>query len=367
MGRATKNMAATVAWRAACTDPVPTVVFCLARQMRQSSKDSLLPFLGRAPALSGGLRCAIAPQAGGRALLTVTGHGQTFQARAAVLSVPYPSGLERLLARAPDVEVVLVERASPGLHREAEERGIGYLDLDGHGRLVGPGLVYVVPPPGRGTAAEASRQPRRAPHVSAFAPRASRVARALLGDPARAWRLSDLAEATRMNPGNVHRILGRLTALGPVERDGDRYLLTDPGSLLDAWASHGIRPKHVAEVRVTGDLWPAAHALLERLGGEGLVSGELAAERLAPYLPARSAIVHCWDPEAFHRAAAAPSALRGEGVLRLLLSDRDVGEGATDVDGLPLASPMQIYLDLHDDRGRAREAAEHLRAEVLGI
>ena len=36
-------------------------------------------------------------------------------------------------------------------------------------------------------------------------------------------------------------------------------------------------------------------------------------------------------------------------------------------DGLPLVSPQQLYVDLYRDRGRGREAAEHVRREVLGF
>ncbi|HZO06073.1 MAG TPA: hypothetical protein VFB52_06775, partial [Solirubrobacterales bacterium] len=68
--------------------------------------------------------------------------------RAAFLSVPYPSGLRRLLAGRPGIEAVLVEHIPSGLDAAAREAGVSYLDPRGNGRVVAPGLVYVVPPRG---------------------------------------------------------------------------------------------------------------------------------------------------------------------------------------------------------------------------
>ncbi len=60
---------------------------------------------------------------------------------AAGLSVPYPSGLQQLLAREQDVDLIVVDRAPPGLREAAEKAGLSYLDLHGGGRVVAAGLV----------------------------------------------------------------------------------------------------------------------------------------------------------------------------------------------------------------------------------
>src|SRR4051812_21769102 len=74
-------------------------------------------------------------------------HGEVeAQFRAAGLAVPYPSGLERLLASDPEIELVVVDRAPPGLRNAADARGISYLDVHGRGRVIAPGLVYVASP-----------------------------------------------------------------------------------------------------------------------------------------------------------------------------------------------------------------------------
>lgn len=300
----------------------------------------------------------------------VVSHGPVqAKLRAAGLSLPYPSGLKRLVAQHPDVELVIAEQAPRGLQKAADELGLNLLDLKGHGKIVAPGLVYAVEP----------RPALHGPRTSSpFAPKASRVVRALLSRPEEPSRLSDLAALTELNPGNVHRVLAALIEQGVVERDEDNYVVSDPGSLLEAWALQAPAAKDAVVVPYEGDSASAAVAdIVRQVDGEAVISGELAAEDLAPYLPAQSAIVHLLSPPAFHTLGLGTAEMSLADRLRaavspppnhLLVDIADVGVGAFGCvrDGVRLASPQQIYVDLARSRGRAWEAAQHLRREVLG-
>jgi hypothetical protein len=240
--------------------------------------------------------------------------------------------------------------------------------------VVGPGFVYFAAPagarprgedlPAEGSGAAVKRR------VSPFAPKASRAVRAILHDPQRRWRVSDVAELAPMNAGNAHRILGALVDGGFVERDEDRYVVVDPGSLLEAWCEQGRGPRESVSLAVRDGIAEDVARLVDRLGGSVAISGELAAERYAPHLVAEGAIVHVldparWDPE--RMADAAPSlAPGGRGRLEVALSDAGVGRFGREVGGLPLVGPAQLYFDLYSDRGRGREAAERVRQAVLG-
>jgi hypothetical protein len=341
-------------------------------------------FLERPPSLAAGLRLDIEPLDDGHALLLIEDGERRFRARAAGLAVPYPSGLQRLIATDSSVEVVLVERASSGLEHAAAQQGIGVLDLRGRGHLRGPGFVYVVSPHDMARRAvenhalnparrEPDPLPRRAASVSAFAPKASRVVRALLSAPRAAWRVTDLANRVGMNPGNVHRVLVALGDLALVERDRDGYIVSDPGSLLEAWAEQwrGARKPEPVTVLVGDELRNATDRILASLDGAAAISGELAAELYAPHLPAAHAIIHCtdphaWDPERLAGLAGLPP-LRARHRITVDLPDPGVRDFSDVRDGLPLVSPQQLYVDLYRDRGRGREAAEHVRREVLGF
>lgn len=343
--------------------------------MRASRQNLIGSYLADPPVLEGGLELDLEPVDDRSALMIVQGGGHRFRARADVLTVPYPSGLKRLVASRPEVEVVLVDHASRGLDDAARELRVGYLDRAGRGRLVGPGFVYVVPP---GDSANARRRDAAGPAaspsgVTPFAPKASRAVRALLADPHREWRLAEIARACRMNPGTAHRILGALVDAGFVERNGKSYVVEDPGSLLDAWAGQAARarPSERVALPVGGDARGVTEKVLEALGGAGVVSGELAAELYAPHLPAAHALVHCIDGEAWDRRRVADVVpdrpLRVSGQVVVDVMDAGVADFSQVRDGLPLVSPPQLYVDMHRERGRAREAAEHVREQVLGF
>jgi AraC-like DNA-binding protein len=340
--------------------------------------------------LEGGLDLALEQVDERRAWLRVRSQEHEYEARAAALAVPYPSGLRRLMAWDPDVEVVLLEQASRRFDGAAAEQQVGYLDLRGRGRLLGPGFVYVAPPyltslPAGGDIEDSSAPDDQAdpwarvanakrshPSVSPFAPKASRVVRVLLSDPERPWRLSDIADRCQMNPGNVHRVLRALVDQAFIERDRDLYVLDDPGSLLEAWADHAgrRRSRDRLAVPVREGLRVDVERVLAAVEGHGFVSGELAAELYAPHLPAAQAVVHCVEEEFLDRerlvADFGPRPLRPQGQVLVDLADDGIADSSEVRDGLPLVSPAQVYVDLARDRSRGREAAEHVRREVLG-
>jgi IclR helix-turn-helix domain len=319
------------------------------------------------PRLEGGVALSAEPLDETHVQLWLRHEGHELSLRAARLSVPYPSGLRRLLAGDPEVEAVVVAHAPRGLAAAAAELGIGVLDVEGHGRLVGPGFVYVVP-------ARQSLERTLPGRSSPFAPRASRVVRALLAEPSRGWRLSELARLLEVNPGNVHRALDALHKAGHVERDAERYVVVDPGSLLEAWADAAVQPRQRFSWPLEGaPLWDAVADVVERLNGKAVVSGELAAELLAPHLPAEAALVHCLDGEAWVGLQAVSNALGppspwhpASDRLIVDLPDGGVSHFGAPADGLPLVSPQQLYVDLVHAGGRAREAAEEVRRQRLG-
>jgi hypothetical protein len=349
-------------------------------------------FLERPPQLEGGLVFSLESIDDQRGWLRVHGRDHAYQGKAIGLSVPYPSGVRRLIAANPNVDVVLLEQASRSIDRAAVEQGVGYLDLRGRGRLIGPGFIYVVPPLGAGarsagadveeseqrawdsdasTASDAAPRSASA-QVSPFAPKASRVVRALLAEPRRPRRLSQIADQCRMNPGNVHRVLRALMDLGLVERDGDIYVVGDPGSLLEAWAERAqrISPRDRVSLPVYGDLRAEVERVLDGLNREAVVSGELAAELYAPHLPAGHALVHCItqavDLERLQDGDRPRSLRPPRGHIHIDFADEGVADFGEHRGGLPLVSAQQLYVDLYRDRSRAREAAEHVRRERLG-
>jgi hypothetical protein len=182
-----------------------------------------------------------------------------------------------------------------------------------------------------------------------------------------------MAEEVGVDPGNAHRILASLLETGMVERDEDEYVVTDPGSLLEAWAESHRWPRERIRLPISGELGSTIRDLVEVLEGAVVISGEFAAERWTPYLPAQSALLHCFGRRAWERLGQqdaerptySPPGHLPSGQLLVTLADEGVAQFSEFIDGFPLVHPVQVYVDLFRARGRGREAAEHLRHERL--
>lgn len=320
-------------------------------------------FLRRPPALAEGTELRVTRVAPDRVLLQLRQDQSSVELVAAALSRPYPSALQRLLAADASVDAVIVEHIPAGFDDAAQRASVSYLDVRGRGRVERGNVRYRVEPPG-----EAGRVSRRT--SDPFAPKATRITRAFLAAPERRLRLSDLTSEVGLEPGHAHRVLMALVESGYVERDFDDYVVVDAGGLLDAWADATRRPAEYLALPVVHDLQADVERLVNQaLDGQAVVSGELGAELLAPYLAAERAVVHVLSHDAWAEVEGWSDTRRspvGE-IDRIFVDAQDAGVAhfASMHDGLRVASPAQVYVDLRADRGRGREAAEEVRRRLL--
>src|SRR5882762_2752238 len=131
-----------------------------------------------------------------------------------------------------------------------KDNGLGFVDLSGNCYLAFEHVLIEKD-------GKRNVRPSTRPLRSLFAPRATRVVRALLVEPARAWRLEELAKAGEVSLGHSHNVVKRLEALAWVERDdSQRIRLSKPSDLLEAWCesytyrANGIT-SYLAPERVT--------------------------------------------------------------------------------------------------------------------
>jgi hypothetical protein len=245
----------------------------------------------------------------------------------------------------------------------AAEEGMGYFDLAGNARLAfGP--VYV----------ERSGHPN--PYdddralASLFAPKTSRIARALLAHPARVWRLQELADEVDVSLGLVAKAKASLLDAEYVRDSPGGLALADPDGLLDAWlAADRRRPKPrgfysldslpETERRVVD----AARALDARVA----LTAFSGAERVAPHVryTRADALVEAEAlKEVAERAGLRPVETGANARLHEPYDDGAFYE-AGNLDGVPVAHPIQLVLDLAREKGRGEEAADHLRRHAL--
>jgi hypothetical protein len=274
--------------------------------------------------------------------------------------------LDRSRAPAPGVvPLIAVPFMGPGGKRLCAERDVSWLDLSGNARIVVLGLRIVVE--GR-----PNRYKQRGRPSSVFAPKASRIVRWLLMHPSRFATQREIASETGMDEGYTSRVVSRLEADELVVRDEDGALrVRDPDLLLDAWAEaydferHGIVRGHLPAR--SGD--QLVGLLGEALDGAGVehaftgLAGAWALDRFAAFRIATVYVAQDGD-DLLGRLSFRPED-RGANVWIVTPNDAGVFQGARRAAGFTCAHPVQVYLDLKAHPERAREAAAHLRENLL--
>jgi hypothetical protein len=218
-------------------------------------------------------------------------------------------------------------------------------------------------------------RPSTRPLRSLFAPRATRVVRALLSEPARSWRLEELARAALVSLGHGHNVIKRLEELAWAERDDHQRLrLTKPADLLEAWGeSYTYRENEIHS-------YFAGERISRKFMGEVARAADAAGRRYAFTLNAGASLVashlrlpnvHCYlegDPDEVASQLGARAATEAEATLHLLTPyDSGVFSGVLEKGGLKVTSLPQLYVDLLHYERKGPDQAEHLRREAMGF
>lgn len=280
---------------------------------------------------------------------------------------PEPAGDRRA------VPFLVAQSISPGAKELLRNERVGYYDSGGS-LFLPAGNIYVhvdKPPP------KSSSKSMR----SVFSGRRAHVLHAILMRNREWFGVTETAEQAGVSPATASQVLKELEKHDWVvpRGQGPRKLrhLQEPGALLDAWVTQlvvmrplSMRRYFVPSVRAEDLVEQLAEACASSKA-EYAITHEAAGQRYAPFLSSVSQ-VRC-------RMLAGPAA---DGTLRAL-DARSVDHGANlaiiedkssggllfreCMDGIWLASTVQVYLDLMRSEGRGREMAEHLRRERLGF
>jgi Transcriptional regulator, AbiEi antitoxin, Type IV TA system len=295
-------------------------------------------------------------------VIDVASLGQPRQIRAAVTKL---SDIRRALPAAyPVAASVYIGSQSAKI---LKDNNLGYLDLSGNCYLAFESVLIE-------KEGKRNLRPSTRPLRSLFAPRATRVVRVLLAEPARPWRLEELAKAASVSLGHSHNVVKRLEDLRWVERDdAQRIHLGKPADLLEAWCeSYTYRSNEITSYfvpeRVTRRLMADLARTLSVEGRRYAFTLSAGLSLVAP--PARLAGIHCYlegDPAPVAAALGLHPAGEADGAVHLLSPyDPGVFHGLLDKAGLKVVSLPQLYADLAHYERRGAEQAEHLRREAMG-
>ena len=269
--------------------------------------------------------------------------------------------------------LLAAQSISPGAKDLLRDERVGYYDSGGS-LFIPADVIYVYvdkPPP------KALSKSIR----SVFSGRRAQVLHALLTRHGDWIGGKEIAEQAQVSPATASQVLTELERFDWVVSQGQgpskERQLREPGALLDAWAKQLSAMRPIAMRRY----------FVPSLRGEALLRkfAEVCAANEAEYAITHEAAGQCYAPFLstvsqvrcrFIAGAAADGALGAldarfvdQGANLAIIEVKSPGEllFREVVDGIWLASPIQVYLDLMRGEGRAREMAEHLRQERIGF
>jgi hypothetical protein len=263
--------------------------------------------------------------------------------------------------------VTVAPYISPQSAALVRQNGCGYIDLSGNCYLAFDNVLIE-------KEGKPNRRPARRPLKMLFAPRATRVVRALLVERDRSWRLEELGRAAEVSLGHAHNVVKRLEEQEWVERSAaGRFRVQKPGELLDAWRDeYRYRASPMAAfVAPAGDRRRIMEGLARQAGSQGATYAftlHAGASLVGPQV--RVASVHCYvagDAEALARAVGLQP-VEGEGSVYLLTPyDQGVFYAPLTKGGLQVVCLPQLYVDLYHHERRGREQADKLRRDAMGF
>lgn len=244
-----------------------------------------------------------------------------------------------------------------------KEARMGYLDLAGNCYMAF-GSVFI------------SREGRKNPYGSSrklkslCQPISSRILRVLLNNPSNVWKSQPLSDEADASIGQVANVKQVLKDREWIKESPDGFHLSSPMETLVEWAeNYDFRKNSIRSFYAIEGVSGAENRIAEAchtLGIEYAITSFAGAARLAPNVRyKRSEIYVAERIEAVAEKAGLKQVDSGANVRLLEPYDRGVFYQSRDLDGLRVACPVQVYLDVLAQKGRGEEAAETILHEVI--
>jgi len=256
--------------------------------------------------------------------------------------------------------VVVARYVPASIAERLAAAGLSYADAAGNVRLSveQPGLFIS----DRGADRDPWRGPGR-PQATLTGDPAARVVRAMI-DFAGDWTVRNLLDISGASTGSLYRVMAFLQTEGLVVRGPSKeFVVSDWVALLRRWgndygfvrssqtstwiAARGLDPFVESASRSPSDLTYA-------------FTGTIAAQAWAAYAPARNAMVYVADPQLAADAWGLRPADAGANVMLAVPQTNVVFDRTVDRNGLRIAAPAQVAVDLITGPGRAPSEAEEL-------
>jgi hypothetical protein len=264
---------------------------------------------------------------------------------------------------------------SESIQNRCKELGIGYVDLNGTLLLVCRNIYVDVVRP-----ATAYKNPQGIKRI--FSGKSRRIARVLLVNPFKPFRLEEIASEAQLSVGQVFQVTKRLNEEGMLERTAQGRMLTKPRQLLRAFTKE-LRTDFLEKRRVFRGFteMPPARMAEElanfcekkRIRCAFTLSSGLEAHERNLREDVTAAYIEV-DPDEIRNDLRLEAVGRGANVLLMTPPDADNTEAGGVfyktrklANGLESVNPIQLFVDFSLQGGRGEEQAEFLMEHTLGL
>lgn len=246
-----------------------------------------------------------------------------------------------------------------------EEEKVGYFDLAGNCRLQFA-HCYIE----RTGRPNPYRKDPTALAPNLYGPKSERILRVLFQNRDRPWKVVPLAEAARVSAGTVSAVRTLLLEREWARDTPEGLRLTQAEALLKdwsvVWARRRERPRGFFTLLPLEQAEQKMADFARSQGRPFALTGAAGAWRRVPMTRYHRTQVY-WEGDAAELANAAGFKAAESGANIHVFAPRDDGVllHREEIDGVPVVSPLQLYLDLLRDPARGEEAAGHLWDTVL--
>lgn len=259
--------------------------------------------------------------------------------------------------------VLIAPYISPQSTEICIRSGIGYVDFAGNCHL-SFGKIFIQKE-GKSNPYSEKRYLR-----SLYSPKAERILRVLLVNGPKEWKTEELAEEADVSIGLVAKVKDLLLDREWINTQTIGFSLTEPFAILEEWSSnYKFSKNEFYDFYTMLDVSDIEYRLGEasdKLGIQVGLTGFSGAARFAPMVryPRAMAYVNA-DLEPLVEMLELKPVSSGSNLSLMKPYDEGVFYQSQDMNEVPVISPIQIYLDLRNLRGRGEEAAQAIMEKVL--
>jgi Transcriptional regulator, AbiEi antitoxin, Type IV TA system len=205
---------------------------------------------------------------------------------------------------------------------------------------------------------------------SIFSPKSERILRTLLCFPGKSWKMQELASLSQVSLGQVANVKKELLDREWAIESISGLQLNNLKNLLHEWATKYRYKSHCFHefysMRPLPELEASLATICIERNCQYAFTGFSGAIRLAPFVRYSKATAYiAGHLQAIIEELQIKPVKSGANLTLIVPNDDAVFIGSQSIDGMTVAAPMQLYLDLLSMPGRGEEAAEKILEEVI--